>query len=466
MFCRKSVADTEEDVCIALLEYYLQDNAKNPRVNHTTLRMDLAAYCACKSCGATLSNPLLDWKKSNDKPNHFAAQAIHILNDLLTDKIFEDKADLQPLTLLCMVDKPAARFTEGRFINIAAGYRLLKGYLIKHMSEDAIVHTIMQLMVHNEHSAVQFLQFLRANQHLLFEQKERVRCLWYAAELFNCRHAMDVLAKIPILVYAGIGNLSRHTCQEHHLNLSWERAILLGDCEKLKNFKLWRSHVWSLDHTYCTSAITMAITLGYGKLVQCALEIIREDGQPLIDVDQEDIEEAVDCGQVAIIKLLLAHHPAMFDEGVDDRTYVRAMKMRYFEAIQCIVPKLSLRACADVLKKAIKNAAFGLVEFMLDHIEGMAGDPTVKTEIVRDALCDAAGQGSIKMLELFVKRSIALNGFAGNPPGNPLHLIVSAFCTPPRSSIIHTAVPTIAFLLAHGACDEPAKDGRTALASY
>lgn len=487
-----------EDLCTALIDRYAKEQPAHKR---NLARLELAAYCACKSITSLPSNPLIDLKKNEDgKANGFAVRALALVNELMADKTFEDKAQLQPLTYMWVPLVPAVklRFVEGRFINFTKGYHLLRDYLLQHVNDDTLHHTLRQLICRGEEVACLSLMALTQGRHVM-----RLYELWRLAELFNRANVLNALnIAIEADLAANPDNISltklktplrfaiqSESCEDPHLSPYFERAVYQGDSEKLKDVKeLVTVSVHDFSDSRCASVLNLAARLGYKKLVQTVLDkarlLLPGDRGRLTEGDVvETLCNAINHDQKGVVKLLLSRF-SKISPDLDDLE--RAIDHDYVDTLRLVMPRFTSEGFGELLRKAFLQHSQNIITMLLEPIKpeeqvecvaasslhtifmGSNGDQKEKAKLVREALCMGVMNGELFLVQWLITRGVPLYGFIedarlGALPifYNPLHGLIQWMLLYKNAKSSNLAM--VDLLLKSGATDEPDKNGKTVL---
>lgn len=301
-FVERAIPIIGDSVCLTLIKKYVEQLDTNKR-NDT--RLSLASYCACKAMDTSGANPLLALK---EKTNPFAKLACLLIEELLNDEAFEDRAALQPFTLICMRSADNFQLDEDGFcFDSKKGYELLRAYMYPRLDVYTIRHTVRQLIMYDEHAFLALLDFFLKRKDAL-ELEE----LWYIAGLFG--HEKIEQKLIPLLEEEGTDfseRVLKSYCfrkrsyeEPDHLSSYYERRFYKGDASIIKDIKRYFTNYIHCGPS-CKEPLMLAARFGYTAFVKAYLQNI--PGDDLRDrhegLMEDTFHQAMKVPQIGIAKL-------------------------------------------------------------------------------------------------------------------------------------------------------------------
>lgn len=484
-FLNETCKDLPNDLIFSLIDEIIVYNALLKVFEQTELRLGLAHFCVMKSMEAYASNhpdfalladddnrktDYLNTIMATEPGDHlpYAKKALAILEDMLKDPFFQDKAQLQPFAHLW--------FIERGFAAPHYGYTSLQKKLAKMLKLDEFFHSICQVIIQNEQEVLELIKRVQAPPYELLTCKWVTKQLWQWAELFGRSKLMLYLEQF--LTEAELHGMSSLPTDDDvvYAAPTVHRALYSGDVTRLESRgKITGLRVYGItDASFfkrkTATLLETAAQLGYTKVVEFLLAL------GATEEIQKAREKALAYGHTAVLKLLCNKETSFFG----DLTAVsllpelsRALLMGYTDALKyalafCTPKTLSLLICRDILKPLRALALF------LDALESSACDTQQKELILRHALCVAIENrilGTLEVAEQLLKRPIPLNvsvkfdsAFFGNfvfLEGTPLEKAVALAQLPQATE---SNLKLIELLIQKGARDVPNEQGLTLLA--
>ncbi len=298
-FLEEVLLKTQSDVCLDLIRWYLKENERNPSFTHED-RVELALYCMLKSI-------IRHRDLEKELMSAFEMQSRAIIKDLSEDKSFDDKAQPQLLTLICLPHTPY-KLSNGTLLELSAPAPQLARFLTERTTVDALAHCIMQLIAFNEKAALDFFVFENTQLNReFFMSYYKLFCIW--SDLFNRPHLLSWLMRWRREASEGgpqPDDLSTECACENsqetsHVLLSFERAAYLGSVEALTSIKDikrirvrnlgWNFNTWNFKP--CLDLLDVAAINGYSKLAQFCIE-------RGLEVTQYHVLTAMDYGHAEV----------------------------------------------------------------------------------------------------------------------------------------------------------------------
>lgn len=484
VFLSTTCLEMEDAALFDLIDGIIEHNGKHRMFDQTTLILELAQYCVLKSM--TLQNEGLEKVAADDisktqyllemskkEPGNqcpYAKKANSLLDGLLQDSRFTDKAVLQPLTALWLAER--------KLLGRHNGYAAMRAVLMTKITLDDFIHTICQLIIHNEQEALALVQLAQSLSytHETLQRPAVIEQLWHWADLFARDSLVNYLEKfLSPEKLAALMQVPKNE-SDYFLSQAFQRALYAGDVERLSVSDV------GFDTALCITdpvffsrrmecPLLIAAQLGYTKVVTYLLQCVNEDSY-----DEEELQEvrqrALAYGHAEILKLLHKKDTVCLSEIKKQNTLhalTRAAMYGHTHAIQyalshCDITMLSYLVCQST------GMLFKLLPMLLDFLEGSALEKEHKEQIMRHALCVALACGKFDSAKHLIERSMPLNGAVDLPKE-----LTDDFLVPLEGTLLERVARSVIsceseepllllkLMLKKGAQDEPDKDGQTLL---
>lgn len=484
ILCDDSMAMAEEflnETCKALptnlffmiIDGLIERNAIVKVYDHRDLRLSLAKICIKKGMTEFLPkdpstglpteyensaksyfNKAMSAKPGNQCP--YGKKALEIIQHIIQDPFFRDKAELQPLTHLVLTTREQGDLCID----------LMQEMFMHCLNDDGLFHTLCQLIMKDATAAFIFLRRLEAPPYELLKGQGRAAQLWRWADVFKSVPIKDYVEKTYI-------NLDSEKQASIRTSLFLQFALYKGDIKVLESYPLNPDNVLLciadsrfFEIESAERPLVVASQLGYTKTVEYLFQKVASG-----DV-RKACDRALAYGHTDVLKVLCPDDK-MIDvaQPLDlkkETAFDRACLKGYIETIEfflsrCTPQLLSHLICGTIYKE-------GPYRLLLIYLERSSIDEKQKQLILHFLLCFAIEIGNCDAAKTLLKRVTSLvcpdffddHFFGINLMANGT-LLERAVTFYPLYDKSERYLALIELLISKGARDVPQKDGTTLL---